>query len=433
MTKLKILILSSSCPFADAGNVVSNIFNLISQKPNTDVRLLVKNKKAYNNHGITQYNTVFHLFLIKMSGKLKFIISKFVTIKKKERTLFDYYFQDYDHTKEKSSASKILKKARMKPDVIFVFFTRNYVNYKTIYELYEQSNAHILIYMMDMGPMTGGCHYAWNCDGYTNKCGHCPAIYSKSEYDQSRINWEYNRSYIRKTDISVIAGSECQYRQLQKASLFRDKTILKILNGLDSNIFKPANALFARTQFDLPNNKKIVLIGAINLLEKRKGFVQFIEALEILSRWVPVHELHIAIIGQIDNNSLLKIPYNYSVLGKLDYLELPVIFQAVDIFACPSIEDSGPMMISQSIMCGTPVVSFAMGISYDLVRTENTGYIAQLGDSNDFAQGMHNLLTMNVSECKEMRDNCRKIALKKIRNEEFTRQLVNAFTKHIVI
>ncbi len=32
-----------------------------------------------------------------------------------------------------------------------------------------------LLYMMDMAPMTGGCHYAWDCEKYKMKCGGCPA------------------------------------------------------------------------------------------------------------------------------------------------------------------------------------------------------------------------------------------------------------------
>ena len=53
-----------------------------------------------------------------------------------------------------------------------------------------------------------------------------------------------------------------------------------------------------------------------------------------------------------------------------------------------SIEDSGPMMINESIMCGTPVVCFDMGVARDLVHTGRTGYRAALRDSSDLAFGI---------------------------------------------
>ena len=87
-------------------------------------------------------------------------------------------------------------------------------------------------------------------------------------------------------------------------------------------------------------------------------------------------------------------------------------YQIADIFICPSIEDSGPTMINQSIMCGTPVVSFEMGVSPDLVITGKTGYMAKLKDSKDLAQGIFEILSLTDDNFNEMSDNCRKLALK---------------------
>jgi glycosyltransferase involved in cell wall biosynthesis len=86
-------------------------------------------------------------------------------------------------------------------------------------------------------------------------------------------------------------------------------------------------------------------------------------------------------------------------------------YKAADVFICPSIEDSGPMMINQSLMCGTPVVSFEMGVAFDLVITGETGYRVKLKDTNDMAKGIMNILALDKISYGKMSDNCRKLAL----------------------
>jgi glycosyltransferase involved in cell wall biosynthesis len=118
-----------------------------------------------------------------------------------------------------------------------------------------------------------------------------------------------------------------------------------------------------------------------------------------------------------------SLPFEYIYLGMLDNTYgIASAYQAADIFVCPSIEDSGPTMINQSIMCGTPVVSFEMGVSLDLVLTGKTGYRAKIKDSTDMAQGIYEILTMDDNSYIELSNNCRELALKlyspKVRIEE---------------
>jgi glycosyltransferase involved in cell wall biosynthesis len=63
-------------------------------------------------------------------------------------------------------------------------------------------------------------------------------------------------------------------------------------------------------------------------------------------------------------------------------------------------------------MCGTPVVSFEMGVASDLVRTGETGYLARIKDSKDLAQGVFNTLMLNRENFDRLSENCRNLALK---------------------
>jgi glycosyltransferase involved in cell wall biosynthesis len=88
------------------------------------------------------------------------------------------------------------------------------------------------------------------------------------------------------------------------------------------------------------------------------------------------------------------------------------------------------MMINEAIMCGTPVVSFDMGVAPDLVHTGKTGYRAKLRDSQDLATGITEILTLSEDAYNRMSYNCRELGLKlchpKVQVESFERLIETA-------
>jgi glycosyltransferase involved in cell wall biosynthesis len=350
-----------------------------------------------------------------------------------QRTDKDYHVLDLDHTITPFATHKILDKldkAKFTPDVILILFMQDFLSFKNLYELNHVTNAPIFLYMMDMAPMTGGCHYAWECKGYVKKCGSCPALFSNEPADQTRINWDFKKTLIEKTDISVIAGTEWSFRQLQDSSLYENKNKFKILLSIDENTFKPVEKIAVRKQLALPIDKKIVFFGAASALDKRKGFCELMEALNILSREMPDRDkrnIHLAIAGKGADEFAQHLPYAHTMLGYLTHEDLPKAFQAADVFVSPSIEDAGPMMVNQSIMCATPVVSFEMGVALDLVETGQTGYRAKLGDIADLAKGLNCILDMDEQAHKKMRQNCRDFGLRLCHNEKQIAKFMQSF------
>lgn len=414
---MKVLILSSSNPYKIAGIVAKDLLESLNTDTSIKATLLVRVWGKYLSEDIISYDSVFAYYLDLIRRKVKGVIrltglhsKEFKQIKNTDQ---QYIVQDFDQTKTTYSSKKILKKYGDNPDVIIVLFMSKFLTYKNLHELNKITGAPILLYMMDMAPLTGICHYAWNCEGYKNSCGNCPALFSDDPVDQSYINLAFKKKYADKTNIIPVVASQMQYLQASKSQLFKDDKIFKILLAVNDRQYTPYNKFISRQKLSLPENGKILFFGAGSFSEKRKGLDELLLALNILYQsndWT--QPIHLAIAGNNMEIVEKSLPFPYTLLGQLNHQSLPVAYSAADVFICPSIQDSGPMMINQSLMCGTPVVSFEMGVALDLVINGLTGYKARLKDSEDLASGIKEILTLNKEEYEALSSNCRRVALK---------------------
>ena len=102
--------------------------------------------------------------------------------------------------------------------------------------------------------------------------------------------------------------------------------------------------------------------------------------------------------GQVANNFDF-IPFEKKFIEYVkDYRLLKLLYQASNVFVNSSIEDSGPMMVSEALACGTPVVGFDMGIVNNMIISDYNGYKAKLKDSNDLAIGIKKILDLSEEE-----------------------------------
>jgi glycosyltransferase involved in cell wall biosynthesis len=408
---MKILILSSNSKpangaisyqmlqdFKNQGHQVKIVTNF-SEENHDDIITYSYNIK--NNLGI-----IFRRLKIMSSG----IFRRPVVNKK-------YYFQDIYETVTFNNSKTLLKKANFIPDVIFLHFNNHFINAKNLYQLNKLTNAPVFILLMDMAPMTGGCHYAWDCERYKKECGLCPGLFSKKVEDLSRKNFYFRKKYFDKTNIQIVAASDWQYKQCKESALLKGKPLYKILTGFNPEIFKPSDKTYIREQIGIPINKKVIFFGASIIEEERKGIHLLLKALMILEKRFSQDALYLLIAGNATNDFLKKLKISYKYLGFLDEQGLASAYQAADVFACPSLEDSGPTMINQSLLCGTPVVCFKMGVAPDLIRNSENGFITNRGDSDEFATYVERILILDTHEATIISNTCRETGLEKCNSE----------------
>jgi glycosyltransferase involved in cell wall biosynthesis len=418
---MNILILNTHNPLKASGIVALDLFNQLKEKKH-EVKLLVNNFDNDYPEGIisleSSVSARWKLFQEKIEWRLN-KLKQFLKIKENIKTDPNYPFFQLDERKQIYRTRRILKAACLKPDMIIILFAKGFINTKNIYELQKFTGAKIFWLMFDMAPFTGGCHYAWECKGYQMNCGNCPGLYSSDPLDISHKNLLFKKKFLDKVNIHVLAGSEWQYQQVSMSTLFRNKSIHKVLLPINESVFKPVDKVKRRMELKVNPDKKVIFFGAVGLSEMRKGMNFLIESLEKLKELLSRSDsdlgdkILLLIAGRGFDAISGSLPFESQYLGYVDNnYGIASAYQAADVFLCPSVEDSGPMMINQSIMSGTPVVSFEMGVSLDLVISGETGYRAKLKDSSDMAQGIYNILNLSGSDYNKLSIRCRNLGLK---------------------
>lgn len=308
-----------------------------------------------------------------------------------------------------------LRTAVQGADVINLHWVRGLISTGQIRALAAVSGAAVVWTLMDLAPFTGGCHYSHGCQKYRDRCGACPRIASGHDYDLSRITWQRRADNLRNLELVVIGGNQWILDRAAESSIMRHARFEKIPLPLDLDIFRPFDQVVARHVLGLPTEPWIIFLAAQKLNQVRKGFAHALDALRAMraesgeTASINGRDVLVVTAGRADPATLQSIPYPHRHLGRLDDdRSLALGYQAADLFLCPSIEDAGPMMVSESLACGIPVVAYDVGSAQEWIANSERGYVATLGDPRDLGHGMVNLL--QAANWPAMRQACRSFA-----------------------
>ncbi|QCX39133.1 glycosyltransferase [Aureibaculum algae] len=426
---MNILILTSNNPYKNSGIIAYNLYKSLKEKEHL-VTIIVAEHEKHIEEDIISINSSLDILIHKIKRKSRKIIKSIFSFKKKGIKLNNIYaINDYDNSKQNYSTKSILRKLKTKPDAILYLFPNKFLNLENLYELNKATGAPIYWYLMDPAALTGGCHYFWDCNRYITGCGKCPGMYSNDVNDQSALNIEFKKKYIDKTDIHLLAGTERLLKQSKESLLFKSKPVHKLMLPVDDKVFKPLiNNNNVRSQFDIPNGIKVLFFGSTFIEEIRKGMSYLVKALKFVQEQNKDLELILLIAGNNIDSIKAELPFEYRYVNMLkNNEELASAFQAADFYICPSIEDAGPFMINQSVMSGTPVISFEMGIANDLVIPNRTGFLAELKNTNDLGNKIIEAMSLNDKELLEMSTNCRNLGLELLSQSVFVANVEKIF------
>ncbi|MHC5916374.1 MAG: glycosyltransferase family 4 protein [Nostoc sp.] len=254
----------------------------------------------------------------------------------------------------------------------------------------KKINIPLVWTLHDMWAFTGGCHYSGDCNNYISYCGKCPQLQSSQENDIS--NWVLKRKLKawQNLNITVVSPSNWLAKCASSSSLFKNVRIEVIPNGIDTKKYQPISQSVARNILGLPQNKQLILFGAIAATsDRRKGFHLLQTALQILSQTNLAESIELVVFGASDSGNSFEISFESHYLGKLnDDFSLALVYAASDVFVAPSLEDNLPNTVMESLACATPCVAFDVGGMGDLIEHQQNGYLAKPFDVEDLAKGI---------------------------------------------
>jgi glycosyltransferase involved in cell wall biosynthesis len=277
--------------------------------------------------------------------------------------------------------------SRMHPDVLNLHGVCNsFLQIETLAKIKQP----LVWRLPDMWAFTGGCHYSNGCERFHEACGACPHLNSQQDNDLSHRIWQRKQNAWQQVNLSIVTPSSWLAALARSSSLFKDRRIEFIPNGLDISRFKPSPQSAVRALLNLPQDKKIVLFGAANATsDPRKGFQLLQKALQDLSQSKWQSQIELVVFGASEPPHVPDFGFKAHYTGKLyDTVSLAALYSAADVMVAPSVQENFAATVLESLACGTPCVAFKIGGMPDLIEHHQNGYLAVPYQTSDLAEGI---------------------------------------------
>lgn len=285
-----------------------------------------------------------------------------------------------------------------------------YFNYLALPTLTQKKPA--ILTLHDMWAITGHCSYSFDCGRWKTGCGRCPYpdTYPAIERDNTHVEWKLKDWAYRHSNIKAVVTTSQWNKDQAQQSMLGNLPIYQIPYGIDTTIYQPLDKFECRSLLGIPSNKKLLIFGAQDLANPRKGGDLLKQALQSLPSSLK-EDIVILTLGHGGENIAESVGIKTFILGFVasDHLKA-IVYSAADLFLFPTRSDAFGLVTQEAMSCGTPTIGFKIGGVPDLVRPGLTGYLAEPENPIDFCNGIVQLLEDN-QERQQLGQKCRKVVL----------------------
>ena len=295
-------------------------------------------------------------------------------------------------------------------DILHFHGTHGFFNYLALPKLVKHKPAVFTLH--DMWPLTGHCAYSYDCDRWKIGCGQCPypETHPAIKRDNTRLEWKLKKWAYQQSHLTIIVLCEW-LKQYSEQSLLKDLPIYKIPNGLDVDTYQPLDKGKCRAVLGIPEASKVLMFVALQLNDRRKGVDLLIKSLQSLPKSIK-KDMVLLVLGEGGQVFSDLVGIKTLDLGYVRNDRFKAIaYSAASLFIFPTRADNLPLVLQESMACGTPMVSFNVGGIPELVRPNLTGYLAEPENAKQLSEGMLQLLE-DDSQRNFLEQKCREIATK---------------------
>jgi len=393
----------SICTFEFSGGaaIACNRLTRALQKHNIDVHIFVRDKVSDNENVLSVNKGIY----TKTINKLRFTWERLIIWIQNKFSTNNLFAVSIANTGNDISENRLIKEA----DIIHIhWINQGFLSLRDLKKLAALDKP-IVWTMHDQWPYTGICHYTGGCDKFKDTCSFCPMLKSKGKNDLSRKTFRKKKALYKSNNFTFVGCSRWIVSEAKKSKLCHETNIVSIPNPIDITLYNKHDKIEARKSLNLPLDKKLILFGACKVTDKRKGFDYMKASCDILysQKILSKEDMAIVVFGGKANEVELLLPYNIHNIGYINDKQTMInLYNAVDTFIIPSLEDNLPNTIMEAMSCGTPCAGFDTGGIPEMIDHMQNGYVAEYKNAEDLAKGVNWIL--NEANYAELSANARK-------------------------
>ena len=374
---MKVLLINTSEKTGGAAIACNRLLDALNHN-GVKAKMLVRQKQT-NNINVTEASS-------KWLQPLRFVWERLVILMHNRMEYNGVFGVDIANTGTDITQLEEFREA----DVIHLHWTNQaFLSLSDLAKILH-SGKKIVITMHDQWYFTGICHYSADCEKYTEQCCKCPQI-KGGLTDLARRAFDRKRQIYSSARITFVGCSKWMATLAGKSALTHGHQITNIPNAINTNLFCPTDQQEARKHFGLPSDKRLLLFGAQRITDERKGFRYLAEACKLLKESGKELADSIAIVVVGGDSEKVKdiLPMDvFTVAYIKEVRQMAELYNAVDAYVTPSLQDNLPNTIVEAMSCGVPCVGFCVGGIPEMIDHKQNGYVAKYTDATDFADGI---------------------------------------------
>jgi len=418
---MKVLLLNTSERTGGAAIAAQRLMKALINN-GIDAKILVLKKQTDNEKIISVQSS----FLKQKLALWNFLWERWVIFIHKHLSRKNLFRVSIANTGFDLSNNPLVKEA----DIIHLhWINQGLLSLNSIKKLLETGKT-VFWTMHDMWACTGICHYPRECANYQTQCHDCFYINKSGRHDLSYTFFNKKKKIYQSGKLIFITCSKWLKQYAEKSALLSDKKVFSIPNPIDTSLFQPMNKSLCREKFNLPNDKKLILFGAVKISDERKGINYLIKAVEFLSQESEAGNIELVIFGKsnMDLSNILALKVNY-----LNYVsneeDIVTLYNSADVYVTPSLEENLPNTIMESLACGVPCVGFDVGGIPEMIDHKTNGYVAEYMSAEDLAKGI--LWVLFETDYKHLSQNARQKAIDCYSEKNVAEQYINLYKQYL--
>lgn len=284
----------------------------------------------------------------------------------------------------------------------------DYVNYMALPSL-SRSKPTVWTWH-DMWPMTGHCGFSLDCSRWRNGCGECPYmdVYPAIAQDWTSTEWRLKQRALQKIKVQLHTPS-AWLTNCANAGIAKSHPVATLPYGLDMDRYSPGDAIEARRRLGLSPERITLLLASASLNDPRKPQSILCEAINQATRKQP-ERWQVLTFGKGDLRPFLDQGLAQTHLGLISDDETKrLAFRASNAFLFASHGDNLPLIIQESLACGTPVIASNVGGVSEMVIPSKTGWLVEKNSPEPFAAVLGQLAD-SVAMAESLRSSARTFA-----------------------